>query len=132
MVPKKNINLTLNCLVEDGVIDNLLKILAGYLKLSPKEKGVLKWLLKLKWQGVDEIDTEVRRYIQTQMAISQFSFNNYIKSLKARGLLKYTESGKLQLSSILSGLDCEAGKPFSIDIKFTLNFSPNPNDFPSK
>lgn len=128
----KQINLSANYVVEDGIIDNLLKILSGYLKLSPKEKEVLKWLIKFKWSGVTEIDTEVRRHIQIQMAISEFSFNNYIKSLKSKALLKYTESGKLTLSSVFSNLDCSISEPFTIEIKFSLNFSPNIKDFANK
>src|SRR5690349_11738004 len=125
----KEIPFSANYVVEDGIIDNLLKILSGYLKLSPKEKEVLKWLLKFKWSGIDSIDTSVRSHIRQQMNITEYSFNNYIKTLKSKSLLKYNEEGKLYLSSVLKSLDCSSQEAFTIKVTFTLNYSPNLKDF---
>jgi DNA-binding MarR family transcriptional regulator len=90
-----------------------LSILNGLLHLTPKEIDVLAQLMYMKniddltRQFLSEEDRDVllfgvetRKIIQKRLGITQHNLNNYIKSLKDKGLIKDT-NGNLSLSTEL-------------------------------
>jgi hypothetical protein len=119
------VNYSAQYIVEEGVIDNLFKIFSGYFRFSPREKMIMRWLLKFKWAGVHVIDSTVKAHIRQQLGISEFNFNNYVKTLRSKGALKYTETGKLTLASFFANLNFTSNDPFTIEVKFTLTYNPN-------